>query len=170
MARMTRLTLAVLGTAVVATIAGSAAQTLQPQAPPGQVEGRGRGQAVTLPDGQGKEFAQAMCVTCHPLTMITGSAGYNQQGWQDLIATMVRLPDAQVKSVTEYLAAHFPPKPERRPTLVAGDTQITFKEWIAPTLGQRVRDPLQLTDHTIYWTGMFASLIGQLDPKTGEMR
>ena len=102
--------------------------------------------------------------------MITGSAGYDRQGWHDLIATMIRLPDAQDKSVTEYLAANFPPKPERRPTLVPGDTRISIKEWIAPTLGQRVRDPLQLADKTIYWTGMFASLVGQLDPKTGEMR
>jgi virginiamycin B lyase len=102
--------------------------------------------------------------------MITGSAGYDQQGWKDLIGTMVRLPAAQENAVTEYLAANFPPKPGRRPTLVPGGTKITIKEWIAPTLGQRVRDPLQLADHTIYWTGMFASLIGQLDPKTGEMR
>ena len=173
MARVRGLTFAAVCAATIAAAASpQQPPQAQPQPPAGQAEGRGRGGRgqVTLPDGQGKEFTQAMCAACHRLAMITGSAGYNQQGWQDLIATMVRLPEAQAKSITEYLAAHFPPKPERRPTLVPGDTKITFKEWIAPTLGQRVRDPLQLTDHTIYWTGMFASLVGQLDPKTGEMR
>jgi virginiamycin B lyase len=159
------------GTAIVAIAAATVvSQTPVQQAPAGPGgAGRGRGQTVTLPDGASREFVQAMCASCHPLTMITSSAGYDRQGWHDLISTMVRLPEAQNASVSEYLAANFPPKPGRRPTLVAGDTHITIKEWIAPTLGQRVRDPLQ-SDQTIYWTGMFASLVGQLDPKTGEMR
>src|SRR5215207_1143619 len=173
MARMNQLALAAICAAsVVTAVATAQQQTNQAPAPAGrgEAQGRGRGQAVTLPEGPGRDIAQSMCAACHPLTMLTGSAGYDQQGWHNLIATMVRLPEAQDKMVTEYLAATFPPKPERRPTLVAGDTQITIKEWIAPTLGQRVRDPLQLADQTIYWTGMFASLVGQLDPRTGEMR
>ena len=178
MPRLKLLTLAAACAATVVTAAATAPQT-PPQAPQtsnpagrgdAQGRGRGRGQAVTLPEGPARELTQTMCASCHPLNMITGSAGYDRQGWRDLIATMIRLPDEQSTSVSDYLAANFPPKPERRPTLVAGDTQVTFKEWIAPTLGQRVRDPLQLADKTIYWTGMFASLVGQLDPRTGEMR
>ena len=174
MSRVKRLTLGAAFAVTVATAAATAQQPAPTQNPAAggdtQGRGRGRGQAVTLPEGPAREFTQTMCASCHPLNMITGSAGYDRQGWHDLIATMVRLPDAQDRSVTEYLAANFPPKPERRPTLVPGDTRISIKEWIAPTLGQRVRDPLQLADKTIYWTGMFASLVGQLDPKTGEMR
>ena len=173
MARLQRLVLVAACAASVVTVAATAPQqTDQPPGPGGRGEGqgRGRGQAVTLPEGPAREFTQTMCASCHALNVITGSAGYDRQGWHDLIATMIRLPDAQDKSVTEYLAANFPPRPERRPTLVPGDTRISIKEWIAPTLGQRVRDPLQLADKTIYWTGMFASLVGQLDPKTGEMR
>ena len=67
---------------------------------------------------------------------------------------MVRLPDAQADELSAYLATHFPEKPERRPTLVPGDTKVTFREWVVPTLGQRPRDPLQTADGTIWWAGM----------------
>src|SRR6185436_640002 len=93
-----------------------------------------------------------------------------QQGWRDLITTMVRLPDPAVSTVTSYLAAHFPPKPGREPKLIPGPVTVTFKEWIAPTLGQRARDPIQLADGTIWWNGQFTSLIGRLNPRTGEMK
>jgi virginiamycin B lyase len=83
---------------------------------------------------------------------------------------MVALPEAQLAEVSGYLAAHFPEKPGRRPTLVAGDATISIKEWVVPTLGQRPRDPIQLPDGTIWWAGMYASLIGRLNPATGEMR
>ena len=83
---------------------------------------------------------------------------------------MIKLPEPQQATITQYLATHFPPKPGREPVLVPGPVQITFKEWIAPTLGQRARDPLQLADGTIYWTGQFASVVGRLNPRTGEMK
>jgi len=139
----------------------------------GQVQGRqgGRGaQAAVLPDGPGKEMVQGLCSSCHGVNMITGSTGYTLERWQDLTSTMVELPEPQRATVTQYLATHFPPKAGREPILVPGPVQITFKEWIAPTLGQRARDPLQLADGTIYWTGQFASVIGRLDPRTGEMK
>ena len=132
-------------------------------------QGGGRGQ-VTLPDGAGKETVSASCGSCHGLNMITGSAGYTQDGWRDLIATMVQLPAAQAGAVTQYLATHFPPKPGRAPVLVPGDASVTFKEWTVPTLGQRSRDPLQTKDGTIWWNGQFISLVGRLNPNTGEMR
>jgi virginiamycin B lyase len=113
---------------------------------------------------------EASCQGCHNLGTIAGTAGYDTAGWKSLIATMVALPDAQAETATTYLATHFPERPGRKPTLVPGGIDITFKEWIVPTLGQRPRDPLQTPDGTIYWAGMFASLIGQLNPATGEMK
>jgi virginiamycin B lyase len=167
MTQVQRMALAGACVGLVATL------TLQAQDPAtGQDagRGRGRGQAVALPDGPARDFVQAACSSCHQLNVVTGSAGYDQQGWKNLVNTMVLLPDAQLNTVSEYLATNFPEKPGRRPTLVAGDVRITIKEWIAPTLGQRVRDPLQLADGTIWWTGMFGSLIGRLNPATGEMK
>ena len=133
--------------------------------------GRGRGgPSVDLPDGAGKEAVTATCGACHALNSITGSAGYTQDGWRDLIATMVTLPEPQVATVTQYLAAHFPPKTDRAPTLVSGPHAVTFREWIVPTLGQRSRDPIQLADGTMWWAGQYGSLVGRLNPRTGEMR
>jgi virginiamycin B lyase len=135
----------------------------------GRQGGRGRGQGE-LPDGAGKEAVTAACATCHGLNAITGAAGYTQEGWRDLIATMMRLPEDQAPAVTSYLATHFPPKPGREPVLIPGDVTVTFREWIVPTLGQRSRDPLQRPDGTIWWNGQFISLVGSLDPRTSEMR
>ena len=130
---------------------------------------RGGGQ-VQLPEGPGRDVVQARCVSCHGLNQITGAAGYNQAGWKHVIDSMIVLSADQMAAATQYLAAHFPEKPGRRPTLIPGTAKVTFKEWIVPTLGQRSRDPLQLPDGMIWWTGQYGSLIGRLNPKTGEMK
>ena len=127
-------------------------------------------QPIQLPEGRGQEVVQANCTACHGLNLTTRAAGYNQEGWRRVIESMVALPDAQMAQATQYLAMHFPEKPVRRPTLVTGDAKVTFKEWMAPTLGQRVRDPLQMADGTIWWTGMYGNLLGRLNPATGEMK
>jgi virginiamycin B lyase len=158
------LTVALFGLALTGAIQGQGREGGQ-----GRQGGRGQ-QAVVLPDGPGKEAVQARCVACHNLNLVIGSTGYTHDRWQDLIDTMIKLPDDQRNSVTQYLAAHFPPKGGREPVIVPGPVSITFKEWIAPTLGQRSRDPYQLADGTIYWVGQYASVIGRLNPKTGEMK
>ena len=131
--------------------------------------GAQQGQAAALPDGEGKELVEIACTTCHGLGQIRGAAGYDADGWRDLMGTMVDLPDAQAERTARYLAAHFPPSAEDRPTLVEGDFEIEFTEWMVPTLGQRSRDPAEAPDGSIWWTGMWASLAGRLDPATGEM-
>ena len=136
----------------------------------GQGRQGGRGQQAALPDGPGKEAVTATCSGCHGVNLITGSTGYTHARWQDLISTMVKLPEAQTATITQYLATHFPPKPGREPVLVPGPVSVTFKEWITPTLGQRSRDPLQMTDGTIFWAGQYGSLVGRLNPRTGEMK
>jgi virginiamycin B lyase len=127
-----------------------------------------RGQ-VQLPEGPGREIVQANCVACHGLNQIT-NAGYSRDAWDTLISSMIALPKDQAAVVGAYLAANFPERPARRPTLVAGNTVVKITEWIAPTLGQRSRDPIEAPDGSIWWTGMYASLVGRLDPKTGEMK
>ena len=140
-------------------------------APEGQERPAAGGRApVTLPDGPGKEEVSTSCAACHGLNMIAGATGYSQSGWRDLVATMVKLPADREAAVTQYLATHFPPRPGRAPELIAGDVSVTFREWQVPTLGQRSRDPLQRPDGTIWWNGQFISLIGRLNPTTGEMK
>ena len=147
-----------LAVAVMSFVASSAAEAQ-----------RGGG-AAPLPEGAGKDLVQKRCVTCHPLGLITGSAGYDQAGWKHVIESMVVLPADQMTTAIEYLAAHFPEKPGRQPTLVAGPVKVSFKEWMVPTLGQRSRDPLQMADGLIWWAGQYGSLVGRLNPKTGEMK
>ena len=140
-------------------------------APQGQErQGGGDRAPVPLPDGAGKEAVTATCGSCHGLNMITGATGYTQAAWRDLVSTMVKLPDARAAEITQYLGTHFPPKPGRAPVLVNGDVMVTFREWVVPTLGQRSRDPLQTADGTIWWNGQFISLVGRLNPRTGEMK
>jgi virginiamycin B lyase len=145
---------------------------LEGQAPQGGPQGGGRGGRgpVQLPEGAGKDLVTAACSGCHNVGNVAGAAGYTQQGWSDLISTMVALPAEQKATVTQYLATNFPPKPGREPKLVPGDVTVTFKEWIVPTLGQRSRDPIQTADGNIWWNGQFGSLIGRLDPRTGVMK
>ncbi len=123
-----------------------------------------------LPPGAAKSSVEAMCASCHGLDLITESVGYNQADWKSLVATMVMLPDGTANQVAQYLATNFPPSGKLRPNLIAGNATVTFREWTAPTLGQRARDPFQTKDGTIWWTGQFGSVIGRLNPTTGAMK
>ena len=167
---MFRISRVLFAGAAVAFVLSLVVQAQAPAAGRTGAPGRGRGQAVELPEGPGKTLVQSACIACHQLNLVTGSSGFSQQGWRDLVTTMIALPEPQLAEVTTYLATHFPEKPGRRPKLVAGTASISFKEWIVPTLGQRPRDPIQLADGTIWWAGMYASLIGRLNPTNGEMR
>ena len=124
----------------------------------------------SLPEGAGRDLVLAHCTSCHGTAQIERSAGFGSAAeWQGLFSTMIKLPRAQSETIAAYLAEHFPEDASRRPTLVAGDTQIDIIEWMVRTLGQRSRDPVEAKDGSIWWTGMWASLAGRLDPKTGEM-
>jgi virginiamycin B lyase len=125
--------------------------------------------AQGLPEGEGKDVAEIACTSCHGTRQITRSTGYDRAGWLDLISTMVDLPDAQAQRVAAYLSTHYPPTTERAPTVVDGAVEIEITEWVVPTLGQRSRDPIEAPDGSIWWTGMWASLAGRLDPATGKM-
>jgi virginiamycin B lyase len=127
--------------------------------------------AAQLPDGPGKELVEGACTGCHQTNMITQSSGYSREQWKELTGTMIDLagdPDVQT-TITQYLATHFPPNTKRAPKLVPGNLKVTFKEWVAPHLGQRARDPVQAADGKIWWVGQFGNTIGRLDPASGEM-
>jgi virginiamycin B lyase len=125
-----------------------------------------------LPDCLGKQQAESLCVSCHQTNMITASMGYTREGWKELIATMIDLssvPQDQA-ALVDYLAMHYPPNTRRAPKLVPGSTQVAFKEWMTPKLGQRSRDPVEAPDGLIWWAGQWGNVIGSIDPKTGAMK
>ena len=134
---------------------------------PGLAQNRG---SQPLPDGPGKQLVENLCSSCHSVATITRAAGYSSaEQWRALFSTMIELSDAQANTIASYLAQHYPEDTSRRPNLIAGDTEIEIIEWTVPTLGQRARDPIEAPDGSIWWTGMWASLTGRLDPETGIM-
>lgn len=162
-------------TLAVLVASGWSAVVTGQQGTPGQAGGPGGGRqggppAVQIPDGPGRERVQSTCTRCHGLNMITGSWGYTKDGWQDRIATMVRLSPGELDSISSYLATHFPIKPAPGAVLLSGPATVSIKEWSAPTLGSRPHDSHAAKDGSIWWTGQYASKLGRLDPKTGQIR
>ncbi|MCY4358177.1 MAG: cytochrome C [Gammaproteobacteria bacterium] len=138
-------------------------------ASPGTVGQRSR-TPPPLPEGEGRDLVITACVSCHSTASISRTAGYDSpEEWRRVFSTMIELNDAQANTIARYLAQHFPEDESRRPTLIDGDTDIEIIEWTVPTLGQRSRDPIEAPDGSIWWTGMWASLAGRLDPETGMM-
>ncbi len=127
---------------------------------------------ASLPDGESRGTVETLCSTCHTVDRISESLGYSRSGWLALTDTMIDLSDSPERrdGIADYLAEHFPPNQRRAPTLVDGDTQIEFHEWVVPTRGQRSRDPIEAPDGSIWWAGQWGNLIGQIDPASGEMR
>ena len=130
-----------------------------------------KGQSA-LPDGPDRAMVEGICTGCHQANQITRSAGYTRPEWDALTASMIDLsasPEVH-EAVLDYLAAAFPPNDRRAPTLVDGPLEVTFTEWVVPTLGQRSRDPVEAGDGAIWWAGQWANLVGRLDPATGAMQ
>jgi virginiamycin B lyase len=125
-----------------------------------------------LPDGPGQALVEGACTGCHQANMITQSSGYTQDGWKELMSTMIDLSQSPETrdEITQYLSKHFPPNATRAPKPMPGTARVTFKDWFAPTLGQRARDPVEAPDGSIWWVGQFGNLLGRLDPKTGAMK
>jgi virginiamycin B lyase len=130
----------------------------------------GRGAPPELPDGEGKQLVQALCVSCHTLNNITQGWGYDQKGWEELISSMINLPPEARAPITRYLGQHYSAKTRPPTVVVHGPLKVEIKEWVVPSLGSRPHDPLATRDGAIWWTGMFANVLGRLDPKTGVLK
>jgi virginiamycin B lyase len=135
---------------------------------PAPIEGQ-RGQPVQLPEGNGKDAVQATCTQCHALNLVAG-AGYSRGEWQEVFSSMVNLPKDRSDLIADYLGKNFPEKPKPKAVIIPGDVKVTIKEWVVPSLGSRPHDPLATSDGAIWWTGMWANVLGRLDPKTGMMK
>ena len=137
---------------------------------PGAAMAQGANPAAHLPDGEPKAFIEATCNACHRVDYIPNSRGYSEDGWRNLIGTMIALPDDLRESVVGYLAENFPKKPGTDPVLIAGPENVKISEWLAPTLGSRPHDPAPGSNGSIWWAGQFANRIGHVDTATGETR
>ncbi len=72
--------------------------------------------AQALPDGPGKDLVESQCGSCHGLEQVQAHRD-TQEGWQSLVDYMVSrgmaATDAEVKTMTEYLAKAYPPPPKQ---------------------------------------------------------
>ena len=122
-----------------------------------------------LPPGEGERLIREHCSSCHRPEILDRAQGYDTADeWRQLMASMVELDEPRADIIARYLTEHFRSKPALYPTLVPGPVNIEIEEWMVPTLGQRSRDPIEAPDGSIWWTGMWASLVGRLDPLTGD--
>src|SRR5215510_8613082 len=105
------------------TLLAAAVFTLLPLA----AHAQGQPRPPALPEGAGKSIAEGVCTLCHQTNMITGALGYTKDGWKELISTMADLTGApnDLNTLTDYLAANFPPHTRKQPKLVSGPTEVT---------------------------------------------
>ena len=126
-----------------------------------------------LPAGAEKPVVAEVCTACHELGRIVNGS-YDQAGWHNVVNMMVNagaaLTPDQIEPVTSYLIKSFPEKPLPPFREVAGPVKVDIKEWVLPTPGTRPHDPLAAADGTVWYTGHMGSLIGHLDPKTGQIK
>jgi virginiamycin B lyase len=127
-------------------------------------------QLVQLPAGAARDLVQTTCTRCHALTLIVNSWGNTREGWERLFSSMVALPSDQGSAIAEYLAANFPVKPAPEAVLLGGPASVSFREWMARSLGSRPHDPLEAPDGSLWWTGQYANVLGRVDPKSGAIR
>lgn len=126
--------------------------------------------AQDLPPGEGKDLVEGYCAACHSLRNLTQALGYDAEGWQALMATMIDLDPEDSAMLASYLGQHFPPNDRRAPVQVEGPLALTFEAFSGPTLGQRARDPVEAPDGAIWWTGQWADVVTRRDPQSGGIR
>jgi virginiamycin B lyase len=129
--------------------------------------------AQNLPEGPGKETVATYCESCHTLASRVG-AGYTAEGWRTVIRMManhgVTVPQDQAGTMLDYLVKNFPEKSKPAGIDRPGPAQVSIKIWSVPTPGSRPHDPLATRDGAIWYTGQMASVLGRLDPKTGQFK
>ena len=130
-------------------------------------------QTAALPEGPAKQTVENACATCHALTRVTG-AGHSRSEWDTVVHMMVnagaKVPSDQVPVVIDYLAKNFPPKTLPSAAVIAGNIQVTIREWDVPTQGSRPHDPMVAPDGAAWYTGQMANVLGRFDPKTQQFK
>src|SRR6185436_20234959 len=122
------------------------------------------GEAEKLPAGPGKEIVGTACAQCHALQQL--DRGHDAGQWQLTVERMLsagaKVPPAQVDTVVAYLAKNFPEKPLPPAVIVPGNANVVFREWTAPTKGSRPHDPFAAADGSIWYSGMYANVLGHI--------
>jgi virginiamycin B lyase len=139
---------------------------------PSRAQNRGN-QTVPLPEGDGKATVQAACGVCHSMNQVTG-AGHDREEWTTVLHMMVNVgapvPENQFDTVVDYLSKNFPEKPQPPAKIIAGNVDVSIKEWMVPTPGSRPHDPMFAPDGSAWYSGQMANVLGRFDPKTEQFK
>jgi cytochrome c5 len=77
-----------------------------------------------LPDGKGKDTTKRVCSGCHS-TNTFASLGYTREKWSSTLDSMTAkgmdASDDEISEILDYLAAHFPPPPDKSAPAVPGN-------------------------------------------------
>lgn len=141
------------------------------QCAPETVREQGPAAPTSLIEATGRAQVDSLCSSCHGVSHITMSTGYTREHWDALVSGMVELSPADRETVLDYLSTHYPPSGSPRPArIVDGPLRVSFQAWRTRQLGQRPRDPVQAPDGSIWYVGQQGNTIGQIDPRTSEVR
>ncbi len=120
----------------------------------------------------GKAMVDATCNACHPLSARVGT-GYDERGWNTVLRMMMNqgapVPPEAAPAMLDYLIKTYPVKGRPEAVVVQGPVKVSMKAWQVATPGSRPHDPLAARDGSLWYTGQMASVLGRINPKTGEI-
>ena len=128
-----------------------------------------------MPEGSAKTLVQEKCVVCHDLRNIVNS-NKSAEDWDNTVNMMAvgRRADQRRTRPSRSRptsSRSFPEKPRPQPAKIGGPVKVKFTQWNTPTPGSRPHDPLATPDGAIVVVADNSpTVLGRLDPKTGEMK
>jgi len=124
---------------------------------------------LELPEGAAKQLVQKACESCHDLRQLP-HVNFDRGDWQTVVNTMVGggapLMKEEIPVVIDYLAANFKGG-NAQGVEIPGKVQATITEWDVPTSNSLPYDIVS-TRTGVWYTGLFANVIGRFDPKTQQ--
>ena len=128
---------------------------------------------TALPEGNGKALVEAKCESCHDIDRVA-RARFTAADWQATMQRMVdygaTLTDQERRTITDYLSANLVGTAAPTGAVIAGNVEVSIREWTVPTPGSRPHDPLVAPDGSIWYTGQMANIMGRFDPKTEQFK
>jgi virginiamycin B lyase len=132
-----------------------------------------RGQELDdYPAHPAKDMILERCGICHSLQNVR-SGDYDALGWREILHQMrnigAALNDDELDLLAGYLTVNSPQSPRPEAVIIPGNVEIEITEWEVPTQGSMPRDVAVAPNGKFWFSGMFASLLIELDPTTGEL-
>jgi virginiamycin B lyase len=127
-----------------------------------------------LPAGAGKQIMERACGLCHRVSIVANEE-WTPKDWPGVISRMVELGaplrKEEIPVVIDYLDRNFTDARHPPGVVVPGGVEATIKEWDnLPTPNSRPHDTIYTREGFVWYTGEFANLLGQFDPKTQHFK